>query len=77
MTAEPDTYDPNAPTVVFSDSAAAKVADLIQEEGNPELKLRVFIAGGGLFWLSIWFYFRRCPARWGYRSSEPRRHIID
>ena len=26
---------------VFTDSAAAKVADLIAEEGNPDLKLRV------------------------------------
>ena len=29
--------------IVFSDSAAAKVAELIAEEGNPELKLRVFV----------------------------------
>ena len=33
--------------LVFTDSAAAKVADLIAEEGNPELKLRVFVQGGG------------------------------
>ena len=32
---------------VFTDSAAAKVADLIAEEGNPDLKLRVFVQGGG------------------------------
>ena len=32
---------------VFTDSAAAKVADLIAEEGNPDLKLRVFDPGGG------------------------------
>lgn len=31
----------------FSDSAAAKVAQLIEEEGNPDLKLRVFVQGGG------------------------------
>ena len=31
----------------FSDSAAAKVKDLIAEEGNPDLKLRVFVTGGG------------------------------
>ncbi|MFM7971280.1 MAG: iron-sulfur cluster insertion protein ErpA, partial [Betaproteobacteria bacterium] len=29
--------------LVFTDSAAAKVADLVAEEGNPELKLRVFV----------------------------------
>lgn len=33
--------------LVFTDSAAAKVRDLINEEGNPNLKLRVFVQGGG------------------------------
>ena len=33
--------------LVFTDSAAAKVADLVAEEGNPDLKLRVFVQGGG------------------------------
>ena len=31
----------------FSDNAANKVKDLIEEEGNPDLKLRVFVTGGG------------------------------
>ena len=33
--------------LVFTDSAAAKVKELIEEEGNEELKLRVFVQGGG------------------------------
>ena len=33
--------------LIFTDSAVAKVADLIAEEGNPDLKLRVFVQGGG------------------------------
>ncbi len=33
--------------LVFTDSAASKVKTLIDEEGNPELKLRVFVQGGG------------------------------
>jgi iron-sulfur cluster insertion protein len=33
--------------IIFTDAAAAKVADLIAEEGNPGLKLRVFVQGGG------------------------------
>ena len=37
----------------FTDSAASKVAELIAEEGNPDLKLRVFVQGGGLFRLSV------------------------
>jgi iron-sulfur cluster insertion protein len=33
--------------VVFTDNAAQKVAGLIQDEGNDNLKLRVYITGGG------------------------------
>ena len=42
---------------VFTDSAAAKVANLIAEEGNPELKLRVFVQGGGCSGFSYGFTF--------------------
>ena len=42
---------------VFTDSAAAKVADLIAEEGNPDLKLRVFVQGGGGSGFSYGFTF--------------------
>ncbi len=42
---------------IFTDSAAAKVADLIAEEGNPELKLRVFVQGGGCSGFSYGFTF--------------------
>jgi hypothetical protein len=31
--------------LVFTDSAADKVKQLVDEEGNPELKLRVFVHG--------------------------------
>ena len=34
-------------TLVFTDAAARKVGELIREEGNPNLKLRVFVSGGG------------------------------
>ena len=33
--------------LVFTDNAARKVKSLMDEEGNPNLKLRVFITGGG------------------------------
>ena len=33
--------------LLFTDSAANKVRELIEEEGNPALKLRVFVTGGG------------------------------
>lgn len=35
------------PQLKFTDHAAAKVLALIQDEGNPNLKLRVFVIGGG------------------------------
>jgi iron-sulfur cluster insertion protein len=31
----------------FSDNAVKKVKELIEEEGTPDLKLRVFVSGGG------------------------------
>ena len=43
--------------LVFTDSAAAKVRDLINEEGNPNLKLRVFVQGGGCSGFQYGFTF--------------------
>lgn len=43
--------------LVFSDSAATKVKALIEEEGNAELKLRVFVTGGGCSGLQYGFTF--------------------
>jgi iron-sulfur cluster insertion protein len=52
----------NAPTelgmsLVFTDAAVAKVNELILEEGNPELKLRVFVTGGGCSGFQYGFTF--------------------
>ena len=33
--------------LIFTDAAAHKVRELIAEENNPNLKLRVYISGGG------------------------------
>ena len=43
--------------LVFTDAAADKVKDLIAEEGNPELKLRVFVQGGGCSGFQYGFTF--------------------
>ncbi len=43
--------------LVFTDSAATKVKDLIEEEGNPDLKLRVFVQGGGCSGFQYGFTF--------------------
>ncbi|BET13346.1 iron-sulfur cluster insertion protein ErpA [Pandoraea sputorum] len=43
--------------LVFTDSAADKVKQLIDEEGNPDLKLRVFVQGGGCSGFQYGFTF--------------------
>ena len=42
MNAMTEVQDP----LVFTDNAANKVKELISEEGNQDLKLRVFVSGG-------------------------------
>lgn len=41
----------------FTDDAASKVKNLIDEEGNPGLKLRVFVTGGGCSGFQYGFTF--------------------
>ena len=51
----PGTQTPDP--LVFSDNAANKVKQLIEEEGNPDLKLRVFVSGGGCSGFQYGFTF--------------------
>lgn len=43
--------------LIFTESAAQKVKALIDEEGNPDLKLRVFVSGGGCSGFQYGFTF--------------------
>ena len=52
-----DTVTEMLPELVFTDSAAEKVKQLIDEEGNAELKLRVFVSGGGCSGFQYGFTF--------------------
>lgn len=60
MNAVTETVDlqaaPPAP-LIFTESAATKVQSLLIEEGNPELKLRVFVQGGGCSGFQYGFTF--------------------
>ena len=43
--------------MLFTDGAANKVKQLIEEEGNADLKLRVFVSGGGCSGFQYGFTF--------------------
>ena len=58
MSAVSDTPTTEMPLpFVFTDAAADKVKQLIDEEGNPDLKLRVFVQGGGCSGFQYGFTF--------------------
>ncbi len=59
MTTITETVDLQAPPapLLFTDAAAAKVKELLTEEGNPDLKLRVFVQGGGCSGFQYGFTF--------------------
>ena len=43
--------------LIFSEAAASKVKELIKEEGNNDLMLRVFVSGGGCSGFQYGFTF--------------------
>jgi len=53
MNAVTEAQDP----LIFTDNAANKVKQLIEEEGNADLKLRVFVSGGGCSGFQYGFTF--------------------
>lgn len=46
-----------ANAMVLTDAAVSKVKSLIEEEGNPDLKLRIFVSGGGCSGFQYGFTF--------------------
>ena len=51
------TTSAQSPCLSVSSAAAAKVAELIADEGNPNLKLRLYVTGGGCSGFSYGFAF--------------------
>ena len=47
----------NEQEIRFTENAATKVSELIAEEGNPNLKLRVYVTGGGCSGFQYGFTF--------------------
>lgn len=56
--------------LVFTDAAASKVGELLREEDNPNLKLRVFVSGGGCSGFQYGFTFDE-------NSEEGDTHIVN
>lgn len=58
MATEQTAVDSGMPApLIFTDSAAGKVKQLIEEEKNDKLKLRVFVSGGGCSGFQYGFTF--------------------
>ena len=59
MSSQPPVIGSTAPSppIFFTDAAAHKVGELIEEEDNQDLKLRVFISGGGCSGFQYGFTF--------------------
>lgn len=53
-------FSPDA--LILSDRAVAKIKSLVEEEANDELKLRVFVTGGGCSGFSYGFTFDEIAA---------------
>jgi iron-sulfur cluster insertion protein len=55
----------------FTESAAARVKSLIQEEGNPDLALRVYIEAAAVPGFQYGFEFdeNRAETTWRYRPA--------
>ena len=45
------------PTIGFTDAAAERLKSLIEQQNNPNLKLRVFVSGGGCSGFQYGFEF--------------------
>ena len=71
--AEPSVTD-SAPPLNFTDAAAHKVGQLIEQEGNSALKLRVYVQGGGCSGFQYGFTFDEEIQEGDTEIENARRH---
>ncbi len=64
----------SVPSIQFSVSAADKVFELIQEEQDPELKLRIYVTGGGCSGFQYGFTFDKNQA---FDDTVVEQHCSD
>lgn len=64
--------------ITISDSARAKITELLNEEGNPNLKLRTFVQGGGCSGFQYGFTFDEDQAEddWAFELG-PYKILVD
>lgn len=64
--------------ITISDSARAKITELLNEEGNPNLKLRTFVHGGGCSGFQYGFTFDEDQAEddWAFELG-PYKILVD
>ena len=63
------TTETDSETIILTDRAIAKVGELIKQEGNPELALRVAVRPGGCSGFSYEMFFDSDIAEEDLRSS--------
>jgi iron-sulfur cluster insertion protein len=62
--------------VEVTDSAVAKLVDLLAEENNPSLKLRTFVQGGGCSGFSYGFTFDEVKNEDDFEIEKPGVSIL-
>ncbi len=62
--------------ITITDSAAAKIADLLAEENNPDLKLRTFVQGGGCSGFQYGFTFDEVQNEDDYIIDRPGVKVL-
>ncbi|MBC6427934.1 MAG: iron-sulfur cluster insertion protein ErpA [Cellvibrionales bacterium] len=55
--AQAEVFDPNAAPLTLTENAVRRVRALVDDEGNPNLKLRAFVTGGGCSGFQYGFTF--------------------
>jgi iron-sulfur cluster insertion protein len=62
--------------IEVTESAVAKIADLLAEENNPELKLRTFVQGGGCSGMQYGFTFDEIQNEDDFEIKKPGLSIL-
>ena len=62
--------------ITLTDSCIAKVADLLAEENNPDIKLRVFVQGGGCSGFQYGFTFDETQGDDDFEIERPGVKVL-